>query len=84
NNANRLNIETRKDGWTKWEATGRTEGAWEEYNKSGFVIRSKNGSFDFCYETVGGCGTLYGFYTETGDSAIREDVEPKDMQVGVG
>ncbi|MEB3073254.1 Sgo0707 family adhesin [Parvimonas sp. C2] len=84
NHANRLNIETRKDGWTKWEATGRTEGAWEECNKSGFVIRSKNGSFDFCYETVGGCGTLYGFYTETGDSAIREDVEPKDMQVGVG
>lgn len=84
NNANRLNIETRKDGWTKWEATGRTEGAWEEYNKSGFVIRSKNGSFDFCYETVGGCGTLYGFYTETGDSALREDVEPKDMQVGIG
>ena len=64
-NINNVLEQTTVNDRTTWSPNGITNLPWEEYNKSGFAVRSSTNTMAFSYTTTAVCGGLFGFYVET-------------------
>ena len=68
---------------TTWHPTTDTNGAWREYNVSGFAVRSETNAMHFESTTTAGSGSLFGFYVEA-PKAPQKQVSTATVQALAG
>lgn len=83
NNRNALN-ESQNGNVIKWSPTQPTSGPDQEYNVSGFAVRSKNNSLNFISTQAGSSGTLFGLYVEVLDPAPVKTVDKSEIPAKAG
>lgn len=78
-NRNNILQELTSGGWTYWQnkTNNLTDTAFDEYNKTGFALRSVDNTIQFSYTSAALSGGLFGFYTELPDKAPKKAVNKK-------
>ena len=69
--------ETLVDNKTTWRPTRSTQGGSDEHNVSGFAVRSETNAIRFEFTTTAVSGGLFGFYTETPKSPVKQASKDK-------
>ena len=69
--------ETLAGNKTTWHPTRSTQGGSDEHNVSGFAVRSETNAIRFEFTTTAVSGGLFGFYTETPKSPVKQASKDK-------